>query len=349
MLLFILSEYLSITEKTYEHVLASNRGNFLLVKVWHLWCSRSKEFAPIWEEFTRHDLEIPNAKFGDIECSENPTLCARLIGTSYPQVLWFDPEYNVTKRFEAQRTIPNLVQFARDMRAWPFVVGKDFDYAQSRASPWNPVPFITLPESSWDDTLKLLKNVFCKLGKLAVVSWDDAKELRVLTDRNASIFQGNWIERELFEWLRRSTLSRCELLTPDLLPLLKENGAPFVHFFVDPKKRLDEFVLFVHSLPDYQYTYAPYEPDSALAAVFDAKNRKAPVALWYDPKTSARLLYDGAFTASAISAWISRVDAAPPAGARAGPAVAALAALACAAVCVARFRRVKKSAYLAFP
>jgi hypothetical protein len=123
----------------------------------------------MWDDVKTGGLEIPNLKFGDIECSENPTLCATLIGTSYPQVMWFDPRSNVTQRFDSQRPIPNLVQFARAMQAWPFEFAEDIDSALSLASPRSPLPFTSLPQASVNETLKFLKTVFCKLKKKAVI------------------------------------------------------------------------------------------------------------------------------------------------------------------------------------
>jgi hypothetical protein len=211
----------------------------------------------MWDDLKTRDLEILNLKFGDIECSENPTLCATLIGTSYPQVMWFDPQFNVTQRFDSQRTIPNLVQFARALQVWPFEFAEDIDSALSLSSPWSPLPFISLPQASANDTLKFVKTVFCKLKKKAVIQCVSKSELVVL--RNSSqklVFEGKWTDDELFEWLKRATLSPYELLTEDMLAIVSERDNPFVHFFVDRKKKTDKFLRFVDGLPNHQYTYS---------------------------------------------------------------------------------------------
>jgi hypothetical protein len=157
----------------------------------------------MWDDLKTRNLEIPNLKFDDIECSENPTLCAILISTSFPQVMWFDPQFNVTQRFDSQRTIPNLVQFARAMQVWPFEFAEDIDSALSLASPWSPLPFISLPQASANDTLKFLKTAFCKLKKKAAIQWASKSEL-VLLDNSSQklVFEGKWTHHELFEWLK---------------------------------------------------------------------------------------------------------------------------------------------------
>jgi thiol-disulfide isomerase/thioredoxin len=348
MILFALAEYLSVTEKSYESILKSNHGNFLLIKIWHLWCPRSKEFAPIWEDFKTHDLQIPNLKFGDIECSENPALCARLIGTSYPQVLWFDPQFNVTKRFEKQRTIPNLAEFAREMQAWPFALGKDLEYANSRADPWNPVPLISIPEEGSESALKLLKNVFCKVGKLAVVRWSSGRSLEVLRGSGRRIsFVGEWNESELFHWLKRATISQCEPLNQELFEILRERGKPIVHFFIDPKKKVDEFLAFVQGLPEAQYTYSVFEEGDPFVRKFRAKGRKLPVTVWFNPKSEKVVLYDGGFRQQEIAEWIRKAGmiSEDQGTLMVALIVSALAVVGVLVVLFSRCRRIKKSAY----
>jgi hypothetical protein len=192
------------------------------------------------------------------------------------------------------------------MRAWPFDIGKELEYASSRAGPWNPVPFITLPQSNSGDTLSILKKILCRLGKRAIVKWDSVKKLEVLRGSEKKLtFAGDWNEHELFEWLRRSMIARCELLTPDLFAILGERTEPIIHFFIDPKKKVDEFLAFVQELPEAQYTYSTYDPNDPFVKKLHAKSLKLPVTVWYHPKSERFVLYDGAFRPQELAEWIT--------------------------------------------
>jgi hypothetical protein len=308
MFLFFLAEYLTITEKTFDSVLAANHGNYLLVKLWHQSCSRSQEFAPVWSEFANAAPALSNLKYGEIECTENAKLCARLIGTSYPQVVWFDPEVNATVTFSGDRSVNGLCSFVHTMQLYPFRIGRSVDATMRQADPFAPIALLCIP-SHEAATFRLLKRLLYGIGKTGTVVFRTEKRFAIcLGGFKDNVFDRRWNERELGEFLRKRFRSRLEALTPDMFEVFSELKLTFVHIFISPEKKLDDFANFVNMLPLFQYSYSLFDPDDQFAEKFRVRNLKAPIVVYYNPITEFQVTYKGPFAIREISEWMSKID-----------------------------------------
>jgi hypothetical protein len=348
MFLFLLVEYLTLTDKTFDSVLSSNHGNRLLLKFWHRWCSRSKEFAPVWEEFTSTPASEPGLKYGDVECSENPTICARLIGTTYPQVLWFDPEFNATVRFENERTITNLYHFLEEMRLYPFRRGSNLDTVMRSSDPFAPIALLTVPSGDVT-TLRLLKRILYRLNRSdrKIVLFDSPRRLQIcLGGFRDIVFKGQWAEDELTEFLRTRFMNRLELLTDETWQIFNELRITFVQIFIDPKKKFDDFRHFVSLLPPTQYSYSLFDPDDPFVAKFGVRKLKTPITIFYNTATGFKTIYRGPFTIRDVSEWMSNISEQPPRnGVNVGWFIAAAIIVIVCVVLFIRVSKIKKSAY----
>jgi hypothetical protein len=351
MFLFFLAEYLTITEKTFDSVLAANQGNYLLVKLWHQSCSRSQAFAPIWNEFTKGTPALSNLKYGEIECTENTKLCTRLIGPSYPQVIWFDPELNATVTFTGERSVSGLNSFVHTMRIYPFRIGRSFDSTMRQADPFDPIALLCIPSGDVA-TFKLLKRLFYRIGKTGTVLFDAGKRLSIcLGGFKDKVFGGGWNEQELGDFLRKYFRSRLEVLTPDMFVVFRELKLRFVHIFINPEKKLDDFVNFVNMLPPFQYSYSLFDSSEQFAEKFAVRDLKPPIVIYCNPVTEFQVTYKGPFTIRDISEWMSTIDEElPPAVDRTGWLwEAAVAGTALCILVLVRCRLIRKAGHFAGP
>jgi hypothetical protein len=198
------------------------------------------------------------------------------------------------------------------MSHYPFTVGKDWEFARSQSDPWSPMPFISCQETKFGEIFLLLKKVFCKLRKTGVVRWQIARELQVLrAGFKEMTFKGKWNEREIYEWLKRATIARCELLTNEMYELLSEKGKPIVHFFIDPQKNREEWLAYVQLFPPHQYSYLPYEAENKFVTKFHAKDKELPIVIYYNPRTKFQAFYEGEMDYQELGDWIAEVGSKP--------------------------------------
>jgi hypothetical protein len=309
LLLFVLSEYFRVAADSFLPILTKNHGNFLFV---HFHSAEGDEspLATAWSDFKINPPDIPTLSIGDVLCPASSALCANLTSGTFPNAIWLDPAFNLSVPFTPSQSITasSLRTFAKEMSTYPFIVGRDWEYARSRSDPWSPVPFVSCPVGGFSEVFPLLKTVFCRLGKTGVVRWQVPRELQVLRAGFKEVtFRGHWVENEMYEWLKRATLARCELLTDSILELLIEKGGPIVHFFIEPDRTIEEWMNFVQLFPPHQYTYLPYDPMNPFVDKFKARDLPLPTVIYYDPKTEFQVFYKGNFTYQDLGDWLAEI------------------------------------------
>jgi hypothetical protein len=308
MLILLLSEYLTITDATFHSILSQNYNRTLFIKLSHPAAPPHDSFTAAWSGLVQDPPNITTLSLGEYECSNSSLICDNLTGGHYPAAVWLEPACNITMLC----TSDSLTLFIRAMSVYPFSLGKDWEYACSRSDPWTPQPLISLPNQEFPLFFPILKKVFCRLNKSAMVRWQSPAELQVLrAGFKAVSFHGKWEEEKMYHWLKRTTISRCELLTDEMFELLRESGKPVVHFFISPEMKWADFWPWIQLFPPYQYTYLPYDPQSPFVKQFHAQGRTPPVVIYYIPGTNVNVLYKGPVDPQNIGDWLADIDAPP--------------------------------------
>eukprot|EP00933_Yihiella_yeosuensis_P043062 TRINITY_DN3778_c0_g3_i1.p1 TRINITY_DN3778_c0_g3~~TRINITY_DN3778_c0_g3_i1.p1 ORF type:complete len:368 (-),score=64.14 TRINITY_DN3778_c0_g3_i1:93-1196(-) len=104
--------------KTFEEtVLQKDKDVF--IAVYAPWCGFSRKFLPVWNAFARAVSGVKHLVVAKIDGDQNSSPLEEFTWSSYPTVLFVKAGSEYPIQFHGNRTVSNLLQFARDHGSQP--------------------------------------------------------------------------------------------------------------------------------------------------------------------------------------------------------------------------------------
>ena len=311
MILFLF--YLNLDSTNFHISLKSNKGKYIFIKFFNTFCRHSEEFLPIWKLFVENNSHQTNSLYGEVECHTNKKLCDELIGSTYPQVLVFNTEINLTLKFNSNRTLENLLNFQNISYYYPFTLisrqeisnlSKKNKFYYLLEIPPNEIEKINLIKKSF-----LISNIYNCFLSYREKEENIALEVYGSRTGSDSYFNNEFNEKNLLKFIKESSIPYFSKFDDEYFNMMIKLRLSFILVIFDTDKKIEIYKDLIFKLEKFPYfSYTVHSNFINYKKYFENIKENSIQFLIINPYHSKYSIFNDNISQINLQDWISMIN-----------------------------------------